>query len=616
MHKSIHVYSLECKCELLKYQQINLITQMDQKITQMDQKYEIINKEWIQNNQELLRQSEEGFDQDKRYYTRHADNQTIVYAQGEELGRGKYGKVIKATPYVLDNNSKINKNPPIAMKVFFNQSEKAKEEENKKEMKIIDLYYETDFYGKYPVTTMPLIEGKTLSEFIGTKTCYTMSLDTKLEFCKKILAKCKDFKNRTGHIHGDLHGDNIKVILKNDPDYNDQITVDNIDDRIEVKLIDFGKAEKNGDHQSEVYRLCENFRLISGVNQTSANGMYDIVHQVVSDPDFSDKLKEEFIEKFKEELKETYKEEKGKKERKLTSNDIIIETNFGKHHYIEVKVKDKSKSNKNEESDSVSTDGDIIQYNGTSIMTNHALIEYLKEEDKQKNIMKKGTLDNVQRLIEQIEENNKILIAEYLQRKDKLDKLNIKNEKTLDNMRKLIEHIEEHIEGSNKKIQYNQNTFNEEWHPLTSLVSQMDKQYRPFGWKTECKFPFDAIELALDIKTKQEQEQFIEEKQKFDIVVVDPPSFAKQQSDIDKALQSYSRLAKLAIQLVRDGGYCVMASCSSRITADQFYETVENAFSKSPHRFRLEEKTFHDIDHPIGFPEGAYLKTGYYKVEY
>ena len=111
-------------------------------------------------------------------------------------------------------------------------------------------------------------------------------------------------------------------------------------------------------------------------------------------------------------------------------------------------------------------------------------------------------------------------------------------------------------------------------------------------------------------------QELIEEKQKFDIVVVDPPSFAKQQSDIDKALQSYSRLAKLAIQLVRDGGYCVMASCSSRITADQFYETVENAFSKSPHRFRLEEKTFHDIDHPIGFPEGAYLKTGYYKVEY
>ena len=102
---------------------------------------------------------------------------------------------------------------------------------------------------------------------------------------------------------------------------------------------------------------------------------------------------------------------------------------------------------------------------------------------------------------------------------------------------------------------------------------------------------------------------------KFDLVVVDPPSFAKKESEVKGALHSYTRLARLAIPLVATNGILMMASCSSRIKADQFFEKIENEFKRSGREFNLIEKTFHDIDHPIDFAEGAYLKSGWYKME-
>ena len=100
--------------------------------------------------------------------------------------------------------------------------------------------------------------------------------------------------------------------------------------------------------------------------------------------------------------------------------------------------------------------------------------------------------------------------------------------------------------------------------------------------------------------------------QTFDLVVVDPPSFAKKESEINGGLHSYARLAKLAVPLVAPNGILLMASCSSRISADLFFETIEKEITATGRPFELLEKTFHDVDHPIGFREGAYLKGGYF----
>lgn len=101
---------------------------------------------------------------------------------------------------------------------------------------------------------------------------------------------------------------------------------------------------------------------------------------------------------------------------------------------------------------------------------------------------------------------------------------------------------------------------------------------------------------------------------KFDIVIVDPPSFAKQASEVETAIYSYKRLVRSAVRLVSDDGILVMASCSSRIDSFTFFEFVEDALLDTDRNFRLLEKTFHDSDHPISFPEGAYLKCGYYRI--
>lgn len=108
-------------------------------------------------------------------------------------------------------------------------------------------------------------------------------------------------------------------------------------------------------------------------------------------------------------------------------------------------------------------------------------------------------------------------------------------------------------------------------------------------------------------------QNLIRENKQFDIVVIDPPSFAKKESEVDGAKNSYRRLAKLGAQLVSKGGTLLLASCSSRIKADDFFELCENALMEASGKFKLIDKTFHDIDHPISFAEGAYLKAGYYR---
>lgn len=101
----------------------------------------------------------------------------------------------------------------------------------------------------------------------------------------------------------------------------------------------------------------------------------------------------------------------------------------------------------------------------------------------------------------------------------------------------------------------------------------------------------------------------------FDLVVVDPPSFAKQRSEIPAALRSYERLAGLALGVLRPGGTLIMASCSSRVSAEDFYAAVRRGAARAGRALAEFDHTGHPIDHPIGFAEGAYLKCVYAKAD-
>lgn len=113
----------------------------------------------------------------------------------------------------------------------------------------------------------------------------------------------------------------------------------------------------------------------------------------------------------------------------------------------------------------------------------------------------------------------------------------------------------------------------------------------------------------------QELEKLIKKGVTYDVVVIDPPSFAKQASEIVIAKKKYAQLAKLGVQLTAKNGLLVLASCSSRVTAQIFFDINNEVLSSTGRFYNIILKTQHDIDHPVGFPEGAYLKSGYYRFE-
>ena len=105
-----------------------------------------------------------------------------------------------------------------------------------------------------------------------------------------------------------------------------------------------------------------------------------------------------------------------------------------------------------------------------------------------------------------------------------------------------------------------------------------------------------------------------EEGKKYDVVILDPPSFARKRVDIPGALKAYERLVKLGLNVLEEGGVLVSASCSSRISADMFFDTVTRTAATAGRPLQVIEKTAHAADHPIGFPEGAYLKCVFGKA--
>lgn len=113
----------------------------------------------------------------------------------------------------------------------------------------------------------------------------------------------------------------------------------------------------------------------------------------------------------------------------------------------------------------------------------------------------------------------------------------------------------------------------------------------------------------------EEMDRLITEKRKFGMVIVDPPSFARKQSDVQAALKAYEKLNKLAVRLIEKDGILTAASCSARVSADEFYETVLRAVKSSGRTYKEIKRTKHAPDHPIGFPEGAYLKCIFIKLD-
>lgn len=96
----------------------------------------------------------------------------------------------------------------------------------------------------------------------------------------------------------------------------------------------------------------------------------------------------------------------------------------------------------------------------------------------------------------------------------------------------------------------------------------------------------------------------------YDLIVLDPPAFAKHRDSIRHALQGYIRLNAKAFKLIKHDGLMFTFSCSQAIDKDMFRQAVFTAAAQSGRRVRILRQLHQPADHPINIyhPEGEYLK--------
>nr|WP_321405345.1 class I SAM-dependent rRNA methyltransferase [uncultured Carboxylicivirga sp.] len=99
-------------------------------------------------------------------------------------------------------------------------------------------------------------------------------------------------------------------------------------------------------------------------------------------------------------------------------------------------------------------------------------------------------------------------------------------------------------------------------------------------------------------------------KDKYDLIILDPPAFAKHQNVVKNAIQGYRRLNAKAIEQIRSGGIIFTFSCSQVISKEQFRTMVFSAAAKANRKVRILQQLTQPADHPVDIyhPEGEYLK--------
>ena len=110
---------------------------------------------------------------------------------------------------------------------------------------------------------------------------------------------------------------------------------------------------------------------------------------------------------------------------------------------------------------------------------------------------------------------------------------------------------------------------------------------------------------VLDFLAKKKQDRTF-----YDLIVLDPPAYAKTQKAVPAALDGYASLHRAALQLLPAGGILATASCSARVSLDEFTGAIKEAATKTGANLQLLEERRQPPDHPVSlqFPEGRYLK--------
>jgi len=106
-------------------------------------------------------------------------------------------------------------------------------------------------------------------------------------------------------------------------------------------------------------------------------------------------------------------------------------------------------------------------------------------------------------------------------------------------------------------------------------------------------------------------EALAKEGARFDVVIVDPPAFAKRRKDLPKALAAYKRLNQLAMLLLSSDGILVSCSCSYHVSAEDLRDAIAKAARAAEKHLQILEFGGQAPDHPVhpAIPETRYLKA-------
>lgn len=105
-------------------------------------------------------------------------------------------------------------------------------------------------------------------------------------------------------------------------------------------------------------------------------------------------------------------------------------------------------------------------------------------------------------------------------------------------------------------------------------------------------------------------------RERFNLIILDPPAFAKSRSALEGALRGYKEINLRAIKLLSPGGVLVSCSCSQALDEGRFKALVADAAVDAGRRLQQLDFRYQPADHPIlvGYDESLYLKCGYYRV--
>lgn len=130
----------------------------------------------------------------------------------------------------------------------------------------------------------------------------------------------------------------------------------------------------------------------------------------------------------------------------------------------------------------------------------------------------------------------------------------------------------------------------------------------------ELNFPSDKRHEAFAIDAFS---YFREIKDQYDLIILDPPAFAKHQNVLSNALQGYKRLNQRAFEVIAPGGILFTFSCSQAVSKENFRKSVFVAAANARRNVRILHQLTQPADHPVSLyhPEGEYLKGLVLEVE-